>query len=222
MKRKILAIGVVVAMLAIAVVSGTLAYFTDTENVTNTFTVGNVDIELTEWQNSESGLVAFENNKQLMPGAAQDKFVKVENIGSNDAYVRVVYTIPAELVGVVEIVMPETSSDYDWIPSADGTTVTCTFAKAVATKTGAPIIYSTVKLVDSFDWIVKDDVAVGYKFGDKEVVTDDGSAIVLNTTVDVRAEAIQATGFDTVEAAFAAFDAQVSPAAIGDTETVND
>ena len=48
MKRKILAITLCVAMLAIVLVSGTMAYFTDTQAKTNTFTMGKVDIELSE------------------------------------------------------------------------------------------------------------------------------------------------------------------------------
>lgn len=48
MKKKILALVLCVAMLAIAIVGGTLAYFTDNDAKTNTFTMGKVDIELTE------------------------------------------------------------------------------------------------------------------------------------------------------------------------------
>lgn len=50
MKKKILAITLCVAMLAVALVGGTLAYFTDADAETNTFVVGNVDIELIESQ----------------------------------------------------------------------------------------------------------------------------------------------------------------------------
>ena len=50
MKKKILALSLCVVMLAIAIVGGTLAYFTDTDKEVNTFTVGNVDIELLESQ----------------------------------------------------------------------------------------------------------------------------------------------------------------------------
>lgn len=50
MKKKILAMMLCVAMLAIAIVGGTMAYFTDTDAETNTFVVGNVDIELIESQ----------------------------------------------------------------------------------------------------------------------------------------------------------------------------
>ena len=48
MKKKITAIFLCVALLAIAIVGASLAYFTDTKTATNTFTVGNVKIELIE------------------------------------------------------------------------------------------------------------------------------------------------------------------------------
>ena len=47
MKKKILAIALAMALLAI-VVSGSLAYFTAQDKVTNTFTVGSVKIEIYE------------------------------------------------------------------------------------------------------------------------------------------------------------------------------
>ena len=48
MKKKITAIFLCVALLAIAIVGASLAYFTDTKTATNTFTVGNVKIDLIE------------------------------------------------------------------------------------------------------------------------------------------------------------------------------
>ena len=48
MKKKITAIFLCVALLAIAIVGASLAYFTDTDAATNTFTVGNVKIDLIE------------------------------------------------------------------------------------------------------------------------------------------------------------------------------
>ena len=48
MKKKITAIFLCVALVAIAVVGASLAYFTDTDEATNTFTVGNVKIDLLE------------------------------------------------------------------------------------------------------------------------------------------------------------------------------
>ena len=48
MKKKLTALCLCVALLAVAVVGASLAYFTDTKSATNTFTVGNVKIDLIE------------------------------------------------------------------------------------------------------------------------------------------------------------------------------
>lgn len=48
MKKKILALAMAALMLIVAVVGGTLAYFTDADAATNTITIGNVDITLYE------------------------------------------------------------------------------------------------------------------------------------------------------------------------------
>lgn len=48
MKKKLTAIFLCVALVAIAVVGASLAYFTDTKSAKNTFTVGNVKIQLLE------------------------------------------------------------------------------------------------------------------------------------------------------------------------------
>ena len=49
-KKTILVAAIAVMLVAALVVGGTLAYFTDKDNATNTFTVGNVNIELLESQ----------------------------------------------------------------------------------------------------------------------------------------------------------------------------
>ena len=46
MKKKTLAMLLAVCLMATAVIGGSLAYFTDTDAKTNTFTVGKVDITL--------------------------------------------------------------------------------------------------------------------------------------------------------------------------------
>lgn len=120
MKKKLTAIFLCVALVAIAVVGASLAYFTDTDNETNTFAVGNVKIELIEQQRKvENGektttLEDFENNKVLMPivGSAQgdkdeigmpvaknyvDKMITVKNTGNSSAYVRVYMAVPKAL-----------------------------------------------------------------------------------------------------------------------------
>ena len=102
MKKKITALCLCVALLAVAVVGASLAYFTDTDNATNTFAVGNVKIALIEQQKGVNGLENFKNNKTLVPGTsdknAVSKIVTVKNTGENAAWVWVDLKIPAYLV----------------------------------------------------------------------------------------------------------------------------
>lgn len=49
-KQKVLAVAGILGISALVLSAGTLAYFTDTDTETNTFTVGNVDIDLIESQ----------------------------------------------------------------------------------------------------------------------------------------------------------------------------
>ncbi len=105
MKKRIVTIALVVALVAIAAV-GTLAYFTDTDEATNTFAVGNVEIDLIEQQKGETGLEEFEDNKVLVPGTSNDgnavsKIVTVKNKGTQDAWVWVELKIPTYLVSNV-------------------------------------------------------------------------------------------------------------------------
>lgn len=114
MKKKITAIFLCVALVAIAVVGASLAYFTDTDNETNTFTVGNVKIDLIEQQRGENGLEPFKQDKKLYPivGSAQgekdalgmptaknyvDKMVTIKNTGTEKAYIRAYFAIPSAL-----------------------------------------------------------------------------------------------------------------------------
>lgn len=103
MKKKVLTLCLVVALAATAVIGGTMAYFTDKDAQKNTFTTGNVDIDLFEdfGDNDDNGI------EHLVPatGSAQngtiknavEKEVYVENTGSENAYVRVHIAIPSVL-----------------------------------------------------------------------------------------------------------------------------
>lgn len=106
MKKKIALISLAIALVAILAVGGSLAYFMDTDEVKNVFTVGSVDIE----QNED-----FVQNSQLLPvvgtdpTVADDNYIKktvtVENIGENNAYVQTLVAVPACLdnAGVLKI-----------------------------------------------------------------------------------------------------------------------
>ena len=104
MKKKITAICLCVALVAVAVVGASLAYFTDTDEATNTFTVGNVKIDLIEQEKGENGLQPYpEKPKTLVPGTQTDgnavsKIVTVKNTGNNAAWVWVEIKVPTVLV----------------------------------------------------------------------------------------------------------------------------
>jgi predicted ribosomally synthesized peptide with SipW-like signal peptide len=98
--KKVLLLVLCAALLVGASVAGTLAYLTDTDNATNTFTVGKVEIELKEYQvDQQTGLktdteVDGLQDLELVPGRTIQKnpfvivdansetcwlFVKIEN-----------------------------------------------------------------------------------------------------------------------------------------------
>lgn len=85
-KKKIISAALAVSMAAIAVAGSSLAYFTDNDEKTNTFTIGNVDIMLTEpnWDATGS-----EEAKNMYPGEAVAKDPTITNMGKNPAFVRV-------------------------------------------------------------------------------------------------------------------------------------
>lgn len=92
MKKKILSLCLVLALAAVAVIGGTLAYFTDTDAKTNEFTIGKLDITLNE--------VFDAGNAMLKPGKvnAVNKDVTITlNEGSVDSYVWYEWLIPAVL-----------------------------------------------------------------------------------------------------------------------------
>lgn len=108
MKKKIVALCLIVALAVTAITGATLAYFTDTDKATNTMTVGNVAI--TQNETKKDG-TAYVDGLELVPmvdnredGAATtvdgyfneamanviDKVVTVTNDGSKPAYVRTI------------------------------------------------------------------------------------------------------------------------------------
>ena len=98
MKKKILALIMVVVLAATVVVGGTMAYLTDEDSATNIFTVGNISIDLTEKVGVVGGgeVVSTDDGAEytgVMPGDWLQKEVTVTNDGVNDAYVMVTVTV---------------------------------------------------------------------------------------------------------------------------------
>ena len=100
--KKTLALLLSAILLIGAVVGGTLAWFTDqTDEVVNTFTVGNIDVELEETDSDDADTDANINSYKMIPGWTINKdpkanitagsefgylFVKVEKSATVDSY----------------------------------------------------------------------------------------------------------------------------------------
>lgn len=86
MNKKVLSTVLAGALAVTAVVGGSLAYFTDKDDKTNTFTVGNVDITLTEpnWEGNGSA-----DAPAAYPGEPLAKDPTVTNDGANPCFVRI-------------------------------------------------------------------------------------------------------------------------------------
>lgn len=132
MKKKILAVCLAVALLAI-ISYGTLAWFVSEDAVTNIFTVGSVKIQQNEQQHDDDtgALEDFEQDQTLLPVADPqnpaadenyvEKIVTVTSTGNNPAYVRTHIAVPTALVNILTL---DISDSTNW--TQDAGTTSCT------------------------------------------------------------------------------------------------
>ena len=231
MKKKIISLCLVVALGATAVIGGTLAYFTDKDEATNTFTVGNVDIVLDEAEVERvedkwvPGNERVQENeyKDIFPGATLPKDPTVHNEGSYGAYVRVKVTVANGMVLLPLYAENDTLTDdlYDdcFMAMIDNTlgegweiTDGITAAEAMEavmngeTDTTFEITYKSELASKADTTPVFEKIVIGADWDQ-----DDMRLTSIQKTgfqVNVVAEAIQADGFADVTAAFAAYDAE--------------
>ncbi len=219
MKKKLTAVALVVCMLAIMLVGASLAYFTDTDDATNTFTMGKVDITLTEpaWTSADKALKVF-------PGQSYDKdpTITVEQ-DSEDCYLVATVTISnlADLEAIYA--EDETGVLQDWGLSLAGKGKMV--SGGVADLTAAPAVKNDVSgtMLGDVAFITyeeKDNTIIYTYFfekihsaGDTEVlfkkvnipsIIENGD-IEGELTVTVNAYAIQEVGFDDVYEAYDAY-----------------
>lgn len=105
-------------LVAALVIGGTLAYFTDTKTATNTFTVGNVTIDLSEPAWDASGKI---DAPESYPGEALAKDPTVTNTGANPCLVRIHIGWP-EQTGALEYRTDYVSNKLgdNWVYGGDG------------------------------------------------------------------------------------------------------
>jgi len=136
-KRKIILTSLALAL--VLVIGGIAAYLTDTTTeVKNTFTVGKVDIDLTEpaWTAAKTEDANY--GKEIVPGEKFDKdpTITVTN-DSKDAYIFMEVTIPTGTVGGVD------NTELFTLLENDGTTVAPDSTKWVqVSKTGSTYVYA--------------------------------------------------------------------------------
>lgn len=209
-RSKALLLTLCAVLLVAATIFGTMAYLTSTDTVTNTFTVGKVNIKLDEAKaNPDGSLVANAdrvkaNSYKLLPGHTYSKDPMVTVLsGSESSYVKMTVTF-SKAKELDAIFAPDGAnltrifSGYDaanWIAKGntkDATANTRTYEfwykEAVAAPDG--------------------DVALDALFDSITVpgeITNEQLATIEGMTITVNAYAIQADGFANADAAWAAF-----------------
>ena len=219
MKKKIISVALVICLIAVAAV-GTLAYFTDTKTADNTFTVGDVKIALDETNiaNPEGDRVTANDYgiDKVYPGAVLDKDPIVHNTGKNPAYIRAVVTVENGMnwLGLY--------NDNVWTApqeAAFNAMINNTLGKGwklvdIAYDMSGPnhptsdfvatLMYSGVLEAGADTTAMFTEIAIPAKLTSEDVTTRIGQNGEFG--INVVAQAIQANGFKTWGAAFAAFD----------------
>ena len=104
MKKKLLIIAISLIVLAMTVASATTAYFTDYDYAENVFTVGKVDISLSELNKDYLGneIQAGQDGKyhfgNLYPGQFYTKTATIKNEGPENAYLAARITLTSALL----------------------------------------------------------------------------------------------------------------------------
>ena len=221
-RSKALLLTLCAVLLVTASVLGTMAFLTSTASVENTFTVGSVKITLDEARVTPDGKPVegaarvAENSYKLMPGHTYTKDPTIHvDAASEDCFIRakVTLTNAKEWIAIatkyadnkVENIIQGTDDNIWWVsqPAVDtaNNTVTYTFVyknESHNDELGKRIWTST----DSKDLVLFNEIAI------PGGLTNDELAAVGSSKITVVAEAIQADGFETEAAAWAAFDAQ--------------
>ena len=197
-RSKILATVLATALLVTGTVFGTMAYLTDTDTVTNTMTVGNIDISLDEYKTDVNGnadktaVRVRANTYKLIPGHSYTKDPTVHVAKeSEDSYIFI--TVDNGIAGI-----ESTETGYTNIAGQIAAN-----EWAVVDATTYPNVY--YRVFTHSDTATKNtDLAV---FGNFKIKGDVDSATLADykdKTIVVKAYAVQKDGFSTAKDAWAA------------------
>ena len=210
MKKKILVACLCVALAVLTIAGTTLAYLTSQDEVINTFTVGKVEIKLDEAKANADGTLVEgadrvkANSYKLIPGHTYNKDPMVTVLkGSESSYIKMTVTFSkaAELDDIFKPNGADLTSIFtgynaaNWIAKGnteDTTANTRTYEFWYKEAVAAPT--ADVALDALFDQIKAPDS-----------LTNSDLNNLKDLKITVNAYAIQADGFATAEAAWAAF-----------------
>lgn len=212
-KKRFVAILLCVTLVALAAIGATFAYLTDSKTVNNTFTMGNVAIKLDETDiKNPTGDRVTSNEYDVYPGAVVKKDPIVHNTGKNAAYIRATINVENWMNNCAAY-YPEFGIAY---PSAGYEQSLLLLVDAlgegwsiVGVETGKPFELGnfSAKFILKYDGTLASGADTTAMFNQVKVPAGikNGNDFGAITVV---AQAIQADGFDTWEAAFAAYDAK--------------
>lgn len=214
-KKRFVAILLCVTLVALAAIGATFAYLTDTKSVNNTFTMGNVAIKLDETNvNDPTGARVTSNAYNVYPGAVVKKDPVVHNTGKNAAYIRATVNV-SDWMNLCAAYYP----DFEYTFGQEGYKAALNL---LVGELGEGWSVVGVEAGDTFT-IGQFDAKFILKYDGTLAANADTTAMFQTVTipagidnantdsfkeVKVVAQAIQADGFDTWEAAFAAYDAK--------------
>ena len=214
-KKRFTAILLCVTLIALAAIGATFAYLTDTKTVKNTFTFGDVKITLDETDiKNPTGDRVTKNDYAVYPGAVVTKDPIVHNTGKNGAYIRATVNV-SNWMNLVSEYYPEFKGTF---PNDDYKAALNLLVgelgegwSVVGVEAGDTFTIGQfdAKFVLKYDGILASGADTTAMFQTVTVPAGITNASASTfSEVKVIAQAIQADGFASWEAAFAAYDAK--------------
>ena len=214
-KSKVLLVTLCVVLLVVGTVMGTLAYLTDSKEVVNTFTVGDVEIKVDETDVNPDGTPIpgadrVEGNEyHLIPGQTYMKDPTMTVIkGSEEAYVRMMVTI--NCISELRAIFGADFLPHEFIEGKDSNIwiYESTTENGDNTVTYEFRYYKTVDAFEATEDIVLEPLFTSFTIPGK--MDGDELATIQDLEIAVVGHAIQTLGFDNDDAAWAAFNVQMN------------
>jgi hypothetical protein len=193
---------------------GTLAYLTDRQAVVNTFTVGNVDITVDEAPVTPDGEVipgedrVEGNDYHLIPGQTytKDPTMTVKK-GSEESYVRMMVTI--NCISQLRGIFGDGFLPHEYIDGKDSNiwVYNSTVENGDNTVTYEFRYYKTVDAFEATEDIVLEPLFTSFTIPGE--LTGEQLATIADLEIRVEGHAIQTASFDSADAAWTAFGAQI-------------